>query len=293
MSGFTVFNKIRGETLANQDRSMAEYLQYEWHNQKIIPEPPSKNEPVDKSTAIQTFRTIIQQCNDTELKNNIQQDDKTLLKFLYARKFNIPDTFLLLQNYYWYRKKNHILFKDFHSDAPDIRNALESSLPGVLSCKDRKGRCVLILNATNWDCSYSLISIYRSILLSLEFLSNEIHNQSRGFVVIVDWTEFSFRQSTNLKPSILKLMIEGLQDCFPARFKGIHFIGQPWYVEAALTLIKPFLKEKIKERIFVHGNNLSTLHDYVHKDILPAELGGEQPSYNPEIWLKTLTEGGT
>lgn len=83
-------------------------------------------------------------------------------------------------------------------------------------------------------------------------------------------------------------MIEGLQDCFPARFKGIHFIGQPWYVEAALTVIKPFLNEKIKERIFVHGNNLSTLHEHVHKDVLPAEMGGEEPSYNPELFIESL-----
>ncbi|XP_044252314.1 clavesin-2-like [Tribolium madens] len=267
---------------------MAEYLQYDWRLEKIVPEPPPRSEPQDKTLSVQALRTMIQQSTDLELKNNVSHDDKTLLKFLFARKFNIPDSYLLVQNYYYYRKKNHVIFENFTSTAPDIKNALESSLPGVLPSKDRKGRCVLILNATNWDCDYSLISIYRAILLSLDHLVNEVHNQARGFVVIVDWTEFSFRQSTNLKPSILKLMIEGLQDCFPAKFKGIHFIGQPWYVEAALTFIKPFLKEKIKERIFVHGNNLSTLHDYVHKDILPAELGGEQPSYNPEIWIKTL-----
>lgn len=233
---------------------------------------------------------MIQQSTDFELKNSIEQDEKNLLKFLYARKFDIPDTYLLIQNYYYYRKRNHIIFENFSVKSPDIKNALENSLPGVLPSKDRKGRCVLILNATNWDCSYSLLSIYRAILLSLDFLVKEVHNQARGFVIIVDWTEFSFRQTTNLKPSIIKLMIEGLQDCFPAKFKGIHFIGQPWYVEAALTFIKPFLKEKIKERIFVHGNNLSTLHDHVHKDILPAELGGEQPSYNPEVWLEKLSQ---
>lgn len=84
-------------------------------------------------------------------------------------------------------------------------------------------------------------------------------------------------------------MIEGLQDCFPARFKGIHFIGQSWYVEAALTVIKPFLNEKIIERIFLHGNNLSTLHEHVHKDVLSANMVGEEPSYNPEVFIKSLT----
>lgn len=46
-------------------------------------------------------------------------------------------------------------------------------------------------------------------------------------------------------------MIEGLQDCFPARIKGVHFIGQPWYVEAVLTLIKPFLKDKSKNKVTI------------------------------------------
>jgi hypothetical protein len=35
----------------------------------------------------------------------------------------------------------------------------------------------------------------------------------------------------------------------------------------------------------LHGNNLSTLHDSLPLDILPAELGGEGPSYNSERWL--------
>lgn len=270
---------------------MAEFLPFEWrhHNNApdFLPDRPHKGAP-DQATSKTTLRKLIQHTPNPELRNNLPQDDKTLTKFLYARKFDITDTFLLLQNYYWYKKRNSGIFENFHVDSPDIRQALENALPAVLESKDRKGRCVLILNAMNWDCSYTLVSVYRSILFSLEFLTEDIHNQARGFVIIVDWTEFTFRQSTNLKPSVLKLMIEGLQDCFPARFKGIHFIGQPWYVEAALTVIKQFLKEKIKDRIYVHGNNLSTLHDYVHKDILPAELGGEQPSYNPEKWLKIL-----
>lgn len=276
---------------------MSEYLEYDWKSSMIPCEvhineiiTTRKKEPLDKTTSLNALRCHIQTKADPELKNNFQQDDSTLTKFLYARKFNIPDTYVLIQNYYWYRRRNHDIFKDFTIDAPDIKKSLENGLPGVLDSKDRKGRCVLIINANNWDCSYTLMSVYRAILYTLEILISEIHNQANGFVVLVDWTEFSFKQTTNLKPSVLRLMIEGLQDCFPARFKGIHFIGQPWYVEAALRVIKPFLKDKTKDRIYVHGNNLSTLHDYVARDILPTEMGGEKASYNPEIWLKTITE---
>lgn len=271
---------------------MAEYLQYDWKlhmlPREFLQEVTYPKSKVDQKTSISSLRNLVNQSSDFAFKNTQNQDDRTLLKFLYARKFDVDEAYHLLHNYHSYRKRNEDLFKNFTIKSHDILKALENGLPGVLNSRDRKGRTVLIMDTNNWDCSYNLLSIYRSLLFTLEYLINDITNQANGFVVVVDWTEFSFRQSTNLKPGVLKLMIEGLQDCFPARFKGIHFIGQPWFVNAALTVIKPFLKDKMKERIYVHGNNLSTLHDYLPKDILPAEMGGELPSYNPHLWLKNV-----
>lgn len=273
--------------------NMAEYMEYDWRVQslsinKICDPIIFKTEPTDKTKSIQALRNLINQSTDLEFKNNIQQDDEFILKFLYARKFDLQESFQLVLNYYWYRRNNPAIFSNFISSADDIQKALQDGFPGVLASRDRRGRCVLLMTAANWDCSYSLLTIYRALLLSLEYLTKERQNQANGFVIVVDWTEFSFRQTTNLTPKFLKLMIEGLQDCFPARFKGIHFIGQPWYVEAALMVIKQFLKDKIKERIFVHGNNLSTLFEYLPRDILPTELGGEMSSYNPKIWMDEL-----
>ncbi|KAJ8979629.1 hypothetical protein NQ317_015196 [Molorchus minor] len=246
--------------------TMAEYMEYDWRSNVISKEIAKElaaryysADPKNRNISIQALQSLIQTCSDYELRKCLPQDEKVLQKFLYARKFDIKESFDLLKNYYLYRKRNTEIFNNFSLEAEDIQKALENGLPGVLTSKDRKGRCVLVFTANNWDCSYSLVSIYRAFLFSLEHVMNEIHNQTNGVVVIVDWTEFPFRKSTNLKPSILKLMIEGLQDCFPVRFKGIHFIGQP-----------------------------CTLHELVHKDILPADLGGEQPSYNPRSFLDLL-----
>lgn len=38
----------------------------------------------------------------------------------------------------------------------------------------------------------------------------------------------------------------------------------------------------------MHGNNLSNLHQYVGKDILPTELGGEGPPFDPLPWTEKL-----
>lgn len=123
-----------------------------------------RSEQADKNTALQAVKSMIQQSTDAEVRTNMPQDDATISKFLYARKFDVAETYQLLQNYYWYRRRNPDIFKNFHLYAGDIRKALENGLPGVLTSKDRKGRCVLILNANNWDCSYSLLSVYRWVV---------------------------------------------------------------------------------------------------------------------------------
>jgi len=273
---------------------MAEYFEFDWsvrHN-GLPSASPTKTESLngiqDKSHLIQAVQNLIPTRPEIEFQRN---DDSFILRFLNARKNSVPDSFELMANYYSYRQRNRQLFENFVAQDIGIQQALRDGFPGVLPQRDRRGRCVLVIFTANWDhCAYSLEVIYRALLLTMERLIEKPRNQVNGFVVVVDWSEFSFRQSSSLNPRVLKLMIEGLQDCFPARFKGIHFISQPWYVEAALTVIRPFLKEKTKDKIFLHGNNLSTLHDCVAKDILPAELGGEAPSYNPLLWANEMLE---
>lgn len=275
---------------------MAEFLEYDWDRfakEHIMLDRrlKKKDSVADKQTALNALKEAVGASMDLALRDKSRcQDDNFLEMFLYARKYDVQESFQLLINYYSYRQRNPDLFKNLTLQDEGIAHALEDGLPGVLAERDRRGRCVLIMFASNWNPAlYTLTSIYRALILTLEKALEDVHNQANGFVIVVDWTEFSFKQSSNMNPKVLKLMIEGLQDCFPARFKGIHFIAQPWYVETALTVIKPFLKGKTKERIHLHGYNLSTLHEYVTKDILPSDLGGEGPSHNTEDWLAKLS----
>ncbi|XP_026464159.1 LOW QUALITY PROTEIN: clavesin-2-like [Ctenocephalides felis] len=275
---------------------MAEYIEYDWGlRNSLIRDLQQPMQAADKKVALQNLKDLIGASIDFALKDkSCGQDDAFLTRFLYARKFNVAESFELILSYYSYRQRNPVLFNDLNCLDESVQLALRDGCPGVLPERDRRGRKVLVLFTSDWDyCAYGLVAVYRALLLTLEKLLEDKQNQASGFVVVVDWTDFSFRQSAHLNPRMLKLMIEGLQDCFPARFKGVHFIGQPWYVEMALSAIKPFLKDKTRERIYMHGNNLSTLHKYVTKDILPAELGGEGPSFNPSVWLQTLVQSGS
>jgi len=252
----------------------------------------NKHDANERYRALLILKDLIGASRDLALRDkSCYSDDEFLYRFLFARKFNVTEAFQLLINYQLYRQKNHDILQRLCVLDDTIQMALRDGFPGVLKNRDRRGRKVLVFFASNWDYTqYSLLTVYRAMLLTLEKLIENKQNQANGFVVIVDWTNFTLKQSAHLNPKILKLMIEGLQDSFPVRFKGIHFIGQPWFVEAALSVIKPFLNSKTRERIKLHGSNLSTLHEAVARDILPPELCGEGPQFNPLTWYHILLE---
>ncbi|XP_077442545.1 clavesin-2 [Stigmatopora argus] len=221
----------------------------------------------------------------------LRTDDGFILRFLRARKFNHFEAFRLLAQYFEYRQQNLDMFKNLKATDPGIKQALKDGFPGVLANSDRQGRKILLLFAANWDQSrYMFVDILRSILLSLESMIEDAELQVNGFVLVIDWSNFTFKQASKLTPSMLRLAIEGLQDSFPARFGGIHFVNQPWYIHALYTVIRPFLKEKTRKRIFLHGNNLTSLHQLLQPEILPSELGGMMPPYDMGTWARALLE---
>ena len=142
----------------------------------------------------------------------LRSDDAFILRFLRARKFDTFEAFKLFGRYFEYRQNNPNLFSNFQASEKCIKEALYDGIPGVLESCDSSGRRIIVLYSANWDNQrYGLAAIYRALLLTLEKLVDEEECQINGFVIVVDWSQFTFRQSTWLNPKILKLMIEGLQ----------------------------------------------------------------------------------
>lgn len=59
--------------------------------------------------------------------------------------------------------------------------------------------------------------------------------------------------------------------------KEVHVINVSPLVDTIVNFVKPFLKEKIRERIFLHST-MDGLYKYVPKDMLPEEYGGQAGS---------------
>ena len=73
--------------------------------------------------------------------------------------------------------------------------------------------------------------------------------QQRGVVLIVDWSGITFSRFRQIQPAALRSLVDGLEFSFPIRVKAVHIVGQPWYVETSLHLLKPFLRDSSRDKV--------------------------------------------
>lgn len=171
------------------------------------------NDPKDRNLALNEIKQLIGESIDFALKDkSCADDDEFLLRFLFARDFVISDAFKLLINYLSFKQRNVNILSKISALDEGIQLALRDGFPTIIPQRDRKGRKILVLFAANWNPNaYSLITVFRALLLSMEKLLEDIQNQANGFVMIVDWTNFTYKQTGSLQLKVIKIMIEGLQ----------------------------------------------------------------------------------
>ncbi|XP_061487402.1 alpha-tocopherol transfer protein-like isoform X3 [Rhineura floridana] len=180
-------------------------------------------------------------------------DDAFLLKFLRARKFDYDRALQLLVNYHCCRRSWPEVFTNLKPSA--IKPVLESGFVTVLSHLDTEGRHVVCIRPDRWTPSnYPITENIRAIYLTLEKL----------------------------------IQSEETQDGFPIRIKAVNIVNEPRIFKGIFAVIRPFLKEKIAKRFFLHGSDLSSLHRNLPPWILPEEYGGTAGKLDISSWNELL-----
>lgn len=220
----TLDQEIKGTRTQNATTAnMSDFYEYKFYNRDKLhcdkflynkkPFEYNVSDPKDRNLALKELKQLIGQSIDFALKDkSCTDDDEFLLRFLFAREFVIADAFKLLVNYHGFKQKNANVLSKISALDESIQLALRDGFPTIIPQRDRKGRKILILFAANWNpVAYSLITVFRALLLSLEKLLEDIQNQANGFTLIVDWTNFTYRQTSSLQLKVIKLMIECFQ----------------------------------------------------------------------------------
>ncbi|CAH1367978.1 hypothetical protein MTP99_009372 [Tenebrio molitor] len=239
--------------------------------------------PENLKQEVFALRQMVQ--NDTNL--SVPNDDAFLLRFLRARKFDSKKAFYMVQRYYLMKLKCPELFScPIPSECSKVFNLQAQKM---LQDRDQLGRRVYIIRMDYFDSNIVTIDdIFRTNVLALEQIVREPETQIAGIVLILDMAGLSLQHAKFFTPYYAKKMVELVQETFPLRFKGFHIVNEPFYFDAVMAVLKPFLKEKIRKRIFLHGSDITALHGFISTDILPSEYGGTGSSFDNKAWYMQL-----
>lgn len=138
----------------------------------------------------------------------------------------------------------------------------------------------------------TLDEVFKGCVVFLEAATLEPETQVHGAVVIFDMDGLSLQQTWQFTPAFAKRIVDWLQDSVPMRIKGIHIINQPKIFQIVFALFKPFLREKLRNRIYFHGSDYASLHKYISPDCLPANYQGTSkiPRVNGDQWYDLLRQ---
>lgn len=118
----------------------------------------------------------------------------------------------------------------------------------------------------------------------------EPETQVHGAVVIFDMDGLSLQQVWQFTPAFARRIVEFLQEAMPIRLKALHIINQPKIFNMVFQLFKPFLKEKLRGRIYFHGNDMASFHKHMSPEVLPKTYGGtlDIPRVRGDQWYELL-----
>ncbi|KAL3860718.1 hypothetical protein ACJMK2_010803 [Sinanodonta woodiana] len=167
-------------------------------------------------------------------------DDKYLLSFLRARKFSQLGARELLENYWTVRTK----LPEWYSDVDP---------------------------ADNKPSEKSFDDVMRANLALFDYLLLDENIQVNGFVFIVDLTGFTRQHfmATGVENSKKCMLVT--QKALPGRIKELHYYNTGSVFETIFNLIRPLMSEKLRNRVHVHGQNLTTVYDKIDMSLLPEE----------------------
>uniref|UniRef100_A0A1B6CIH5 CRAL-TRIO domain-containing protein n=1 Tax=Clastoptera arizonana TaxID=38151 RepID=A0A1B6CIH5_9HEMI len=220
---------------------------------------------------------------------NARLDDIFLSAFLRARKHDVDKAFTCIKNYYEfkYRYPNFYTYCLPHECSEPYKMGHFGAIPG----HDRFGRklCVVIPSKLDLDRS-PLHETFQMGTTNFELNLEDPDIQIAGIAVIVDLKELTIMQQARLiTPSLAWHLAIIVQDKMPIRMKAVHVVNQPFYFNAIYAVFRPFLKKKLRKRIFLHGKDMSSLHKHIDPEMLPEDWGGKKPPYTNRCMRAFIT----
>ncbi|KAL0267299.1 UNVERIFIED_CONTAM: hypothetical protein PYX00_009611 [Menopon gallinae] len=246
------------------------------------------NENVD--TRAQDLQTIKEWL---ELQPHLPKtfDDGRLMTFLRGCKFSIEKTKRKLDMYFTMRTAIPEFFSNRDPFAPTVQEIMKNiqmpPLPGLTP----EGRRVSVMRGVDKDIPTPNVAEMMKIVFMLgDIRLLEETVGVAGDVYIFDASVATPTHFAKFTPTLIKKFLVCAQEAYPVKLKEVHVVNVSPLVDTIVNFVKPFIKEKIRNRIFIHTDGFESLYKYVPKEMLPEEFGGLAGPIAEinEQWLRKL-----
>nr|ATY51916.1 CTD29 [Heliconius melpomene] len=220
-------------------------------------------------------------------------EDKPLMTFLRGSSFSIEKCKRKLDMYFTMRAACPEFFTNRDASTPALREVLKSKLQGPpLAGVTPNGRRVTICRGlyNGLDGQQITDTLKLALMIGDVRLVEEVEGVA-GDIYVLDGAVLGASLLARLSPSTIKKFLICVQEAYPVKLKEVHIINTSSIVERFITFVKPFLKEKIRKRIYIH-KEVKDLYKYVPQEMLPKEYGGDCGTMDElqEKWTQKLIE---
>ncbi|XP_063236658.1 alpha-tocopherol transfer protein-like isoform X2 [Bacillus rossius redtenbacheri] len=204
-----------------------------------------------------------------------RDDNDFLLRFLRPTKFYPESALELMVNVAKLKRKHGKVLCDLEPKE-ELHHLREHKALSVILERDKSGRKIFIMKVEeSWDpAMVSAEQVFRVLYMAHVAGAMEPETQVKGIVHVLDLKGVQARQLWALTGLHTRGLLHFLQKAFPLRLKEIHIINHPPSFNTLLPLCKPFVSAKLYKRIFLHGDDLASLHRLVDPSRLPEDYGG-------------------
>lgn len=222
--------------------------------------------------------TLIREWLDKQPHLPKDMDDGRLRTFLRGCKFSPEKVKQKLDMYYTMRNAVPEFFSNRDINRPELAEIMDivdmPPLPGLTP----KGNRVVCLRAVDRENMPNNVADGMKLALMIgDIRLAEEKVGVGGDVYILDASVASPTHFAKFTPAIVKKFLVCVQEAYPVKLKEVHVINISPIVDTIVNFVKPFLKEKIRDRIHIHSS-LEDLYKFVPKEMLPSEYGGNAGS---------------
>ncbi|KJE96726.1 protein tyrosine phosphatase [Capsaspora owczarzaki ATCC 30864] len=234
--------------------------------------PPTELD-LDEEKAVDQFLSGVNVMQSQKRRPPATREDA--VKFLMARKFDVARAIELFYKF-------QDLAARLRLETLDVSTLKDELMTGkfmVPGGRQPDNSIVFFFTANRHNPKKSSRDVaLQTIVFMLNETVSTLENQRGGITFIYNMTNSNWGQ---FDYTLSRMVLDTLQDSFPARIRRIYVVDAPWWVSKPLAVVRGMMKEKTNGKIELVKN----IAQVVGSNQLPIEFGGEV-GYDHGFWVR-------